>query len=73
MEESNLADYLNLGMSIDDARAAFKTEMDAAELRLRVRENQRAQQRGSVQSNNRTQWGPTSSTRGTGRGGRSFN
>ena len=72
-EESNLADYLSIGMSIEDAREAFDTEVKAAELRLRVRENQRAQQRGSIQQANRTQLGPSTSNRGTGRGGLSFN
>ena len=72
-EESNLAEYLSIGMSIEDAREAFETEVKAAELRLRVRENQRARQRGSIQQANRTQWGPSTSNRGTGRGGLSFN
>ena len=73
VEESNLADYLSIGMSIEEAREAFDTEVKAAELRLRVRENQRARQRGSIQSTSRASWGPSSSNRGTGRGGLSFN
>ena len=72
-EESNLSDYLNLGMSLVDARAAYKIEVEAAELRLKIRENQRAQQRGSVNQNGRTNIGPTRNNRGTGRGGLSFN
>ena len=72
-EESNLSDYLNLGMSLVDARAAYKIEVEAAELRLKIRENQRAQQRGSVNQNGRTYIGPTRNNRGTGRGGLSFN
>lgn len=40
-----MSHYLNLGMSFkEDARAAFKTEFEAAELRLGIRENERAQQ-----------------------------
>ena len=72
-EENNLADYLSIGMSIKYAREAFNTEVKAAELRLRVRENQRARQDGLIQLTNRTQWGPSTSNRGTGRGGLSFN
>ena len=45
-EEENLADYLNLGMSIDEAKEAFRVELEAAELRLKVRENKRARQAG---------------------------
>ena len=73
VEESNLADYLSIGMSIEEAREAFDTEVKGAELRLRVRDNQRARQRGSIQSTSRASWGPSSSNRGTGRGGLSFN
>ena len=72
-EENNLADYLNLGMSIREARAAFQTEVEAAELRHKVRENQRAQQRGSIKSTGRNQWGASTSTASRGRGGLSFN
>ena len=72
-DENNLADYLNLGMSIREARAAFQTEVEAAELRHKVRENQRAQQRGSIKSTGRNQWGASSSTGSRGRGGLSFN
>ena len=43
-EESNLADYLSIGVYIEDARAAFDTVVKAAKLRLRERESQRARQ-----------------------------
>ena len=68
-EEENLADYLNLGMSINEAKEAFKVELEAAELRLKVRENKRARQAGSIQLANRTRMGPSVS----GRGGLTFN
>ena len=68
-EEENLADYLNLGMSINEAKEAFRVELEAAELRLKVRENKRARQAGSIQLANRTRTGPSVS----GRGGLSYN
>ena len=68
-EEENLADYLNLGMSINEAKEAFRVELEAAELRLKVRENKRARQAGSIQLANRTRMGPSAS----GRGGLTFN
>ena len=68
-EEEKLADYLHLGMTLEDARAAFKVELEAAELRFRVRESQRAKQAGSIQVANRYRPGPSTSTRG----GLSFN
>ena len=72
-EESSLADYLSIGMSIEDAREAFETKVKAAKLRMRVCENQRAWQCRSIQSASRTQWGPSTNNRGTGREGLSFN
>jgi hypothetical protein len=63
-EEEQLAEYLHLGMTIKDARAAFKVELEAAELRFKVRESQRARQAGSIQVANRYRPGPSSSTRG---------
>ena len=68
-EEENLADYLNLGMSINEAKEAFRVELEAAELRLKVRENKRARQAGSIQLANRTRTGPSAS----GRVGLTFN
>ena len=72
-EEDNLAEYLNLGMSIEEARDTFKKEIEMAELRARIRENQRNRSRGEIGSSNRTQVGNSSSNRGIGRGGLSFN
>ena len=72
-EEDNLAEYLNLGMSIEEARDTFKKEIEMAELRARIRENQRNRSRGEIGSSNRTQVGNSSSNRGMGRGGLSFN
>ena len=68
-EENNLSEYLSLGMSIKEAREAFKIEIEAAELRFRIRDNQRARQSGSIQTANRTRTGPSTS----GRGGLTFN
>ena len=72
-EEDNLSDYLALGMSISQAKEAFKKEVEMAELRARVRENRRNVTRGDVNSTNRTQIGNMSTNRGRGRGGLSFN
>ena len=72
-EESNLSAYLNLGMSLADARDQFKKEVEVTEMRLRIRENARLQQRGSIDATRRTTIGPSSSTRGAGRGGLSYN
>ena len=63
-EEEKLSDYLHLGMTLEDARAAFKVELEAAELRYRVRESQRAKQAGSIQVANRYRPGPSTSSRG---------
>ena len=72
-EEDNLADYLALGMTLEDAREAFKKEVEMAELRARVRENRRNNTRGDINPSNRTQIGNISTNRGRGRGGLSFN
>ena len=69
-EEENLADYLDLGLSISEAREQFQTEQRAAEIRFRIRENRRNQTRGAVDATRRTTTGMTN-TRG--RGGLSFN
>ena len=72
-EEENLSAYLGLGMSLNEARDQFKKEIEVAEMRQRIRDNTRLQNRGSVGAAHRTQIGPSTSTRGTGRGGLSFN
>ena len=72
-EENNLSAYLGLGMSLADAREQFKKEVEVTEMRLRIRENARLQQRGSIGAAHRTTIGPTTSTRGAGRGGLSYN
>ena len=72
-EEENLSEYLDLGMSIDEARDTFKKEIEMAELRAKICENQRNRNRGEIGSANRTQIGHSSSSRGTGRGGLAFN
>ena len=69
-EEENLSDYLDLGLTITEAREQFEIEQRAAEIRLKIRDNKRNQTRGSVDATRRTATGMTSSR---GRGGLSFN
>ena len=69
-EEENLSDYLDLGLSITEAREQFEIEQRAAEIRLKIRDNKRNQTRGSVDATRRTATGMTSLR---GRGGLSFN
>ena len=71
-ERENLADYLNLGMSVTEARKSFRMEVEAAELRVKIRENRRSQQRGDIGSSSRTTVGNITNS-GRGRGGLSFN
>ena len=62
-EADNLADYLDLGLSITDAREAFKKEIELAELKRKIRDNKRATNRGAISASNRGntsrigQWG----------------
>jgi hypothetical protein len=72
-EENNLSEYIALGMSITEARESYQKEMEMAELKLRIRENQRNSLRGAIRNETRTKIGPTASYRGGGRGGLSFN
>ena len=72
-EEENLSDYLALGMSITEARETFRKEIEVAELREKIRENKRNANRGDINSANGTHIGQTSTNRGRGRGGLSFN
>ena len=51
-EEYNLADYLALGMTLDEARESFKKEMEMAELRSRIRDNRQNTIRGDIKSTN---------------------
>ena len=69
-EEENLSDYLDLGLTITEAREQFEIEQRAAEIRMKIRDNKRNQTRGSVDATRRTATGMTSSR---GRGGLSFN
>ena len=69
-EEDNLSDYLKLGMSIEEARDYLKKEIEMAEIKMRIRDNNRARNRGAI---NRTSIGPSSSTTGSRRGGLTFN
>ena len=69
-EEDNLSDYLKLGMSIEEARDYLKKEIEMAEIKMRIRDNNRARNRGAI---NHTSIGPSSSTTGSRRGGLTFN
>ena len=70
-ETDNLADYLRIGMSITEAREAFKKEVEMAELRQKIRDSKRQENRGAIR--NSTTIGGSFSARGRGRGGLSFN
>ena len=71
-EEEELADYLDMGMSISEARDMYQKEVEVAEMRLQIRENKKKTLRGSVDVVNRARTGTgSSSTRG--RGGLAFN
>ena len=71
-EEEELADYLDMGMSISEARDMYQKEVEVAEMRIQIRENKKKTLRGSVDVVNRARTGTgSSSTRG--RGGLAFN
>ena len=70
VEEENISDYLKLGMSITEAREFLRKETEMAEIKMKICENKRAANRGAI---NRTSIGPSTSNRGSGRGGLSFN
>ena len=70
-ETDNLADYLRIGMSIKDARVAFQKEIEMAEIKQRIRESKRQENR--YHTNNRTRIGDTTNSGRRGRGGLSFN
>ena len=72
-EEDNLSSFLEMGMSLVEARNHFQKEIEVAEMRQKMQENAKMKERGSVGASLRTHFGPTSSARGTGRGGLSFN
>jgi hypothetical protein len=72
-EEDRLSEYLSLGMSISEARVNYAKEIELAELRHRIRENQRNNQRGAIRNETRTNIGPSTRYQGRGRGGLSFN
>lgn len=72
-ETNNLADYLRIGMSINEARQAFQREIEMVELKHDIRESERQEQHGPLGYNNITTISDTSSNKGRGRGGLSFN
>ena len=70
-ETEDLSDYLKIGMTIDEARNAYQKEIEMAEIKQRIREAKRNEQRGAPTYTRKTNIGPGTS-RG-GRGGLSFN
>ena len=58
---------------MNEARDAHKKEKEVAELRMRIRDNARLKNRGSIEASRRTTIGPTTSSSGAGRGGLSYN
>ena len=71
-EEEELSDYLDMGMSISEAREMYQKEIDVAEMRQQIRENKKRVDRGSVNPRSRAHIGPGSNS-GRGRGGLAFN
>ena len=72
-EANELSEYLDLGMTVGEARESYRKEIEMAELRARIRENQRNTLRGAIRNETRTYIGPTTNNRGGGRGGLAFN
>ena len=64
---------MKIGMSIHEVREAFKKEVEMAELRQRIRDSKREENRGAIRNTNRTAIGASIGARGRGRGGLSFN
>ena len=70
-EEEELADFLEVGLSVTEARIMRQKEEELAALKLKIRENKRAANRGAISGSigsKETKWGMPS--RG---GGLSFN
>ena len=72
IQEEELSDYLDMGMSISEAREMYQKEIDVAEMRQQIRENKKRVDRGSVNPRSRAHIGPGSNS-GRGRGGLAFN
>ena len=73
-EETSLADFLAVGLSLTEARAMKENEDRLASIKLQARELKRQTQRGAIASrgaNSQTRFGPGSSTGR--RGGLTFN
>ena len=83
-EEDDLSDYLEIGLSVDEAREMHRKEIELAEMKQRIRDNKRAANRGGIAASNirtsergaiarnaRTRVGPWGMP--AGRGGLSFN
>ena len=62
-EANELSEYLNLGMTVKEARESYRKEIEMAELRACIRENQRNSLRGAIRNETRTYIGPTSINR----------
>jgi hypothetical protein len=73
-EEEELADFLEVGLSVTEARIMRQKEEELAALKLKIRENKRAVNRGAISrptGNNETRVGPWGMP--SRRGGLSFN
>ena len=73
-EEEELADFLEVGLSVTEARIMRQKEEELAALKLKIRENKRAVNRGAISRptrNNETRVGPWGMP--SRRGGLSFN
>ena len=60
-------------MSVKEARVAFQREVEMAELRQKIRDSKREENRASIRNANTTVIGSTFNARGRGRGGLTFN
>ena len=71
-EEDELAEYLNIGMTLAEARQMKANEKRLAEVKLQIREQRRATERGAIRGRGTraapTRYGQGASQRGSGRG-----
>jgi hypothetical protein len=71
-EEDELAEFLNIGMTLAEARQMKANEKRLAEVKLQIREQRRATERGAIRGRGTraapTRYGQGASQRGSGRG-----
>lgn len=70
-EEKALANYLNIGKTITEAREIHQKELDMVEMKLKITEDKRFFQRGSINATNPMRFGPGNGSN-RGRGGLSY-